>query len=310
MGENIKRLKVNFVIFFVLICIPVCASTNTSTVCYGSPGLSCATHRLSCTSPLVIQILNTSYGYRSECNDKYGLTNCVNTTCCKEEPGDCMVQLSSEDRRISGNCNGIHFCDVQGVRRYIKNDTICNGISSYSKIQYDCVPKVVTTNARKTEKRTTEAKQAEESTSDTQYITSTASTTKYRTISTVSTSSTTKDSKDRTVSSSFTSKDSTDRKVSTTQSSQWPVAQNEASGIVGGVLKSLSTIPQENNYDSITKTGRDQTLPTYDFLQVNSTASSDHVNKTKSDSSHTYYNTKGESLTRNIDPYYENMKRP
>ncbi|ESP01518.1 hypothetical protein LOTGIDRAFT_176447 [Lottia gigantea] len=75
-------------------------------------------------------------------------------------------------------------------------------------------------------------------------------------------------------------------------------------------MKSLSSTPRENNYDGITNTGRDQTLPTYDFLQVNSTASSDHVNKTRPDSSHTYYNTKGESLSRNIDPYYENMKKP
>ncbi|ESO83994.1 hypothetical protein LOTGIDRAFT_155305 [Lottia gigantea] len=260
--------------------------TSLSTVCYGVQSLQCTTHRLSCPSPLVIQIINTSYGYRPECNDVRGISDC-NTTCCDEEPDDCFVPFETrEEQQVLERCNGNVNCSLPGYRRYNTVNTVCysSNVSAYSKIQYDCVtngPSIIT---QTTEKSTSEVTQTpEESTTS-----------------------------------------------STTQYLQSPVEQGDS--IVGGVLgtlliisviinvglvvyfarkmKSLSSTPRENNYDGITNTGRDQTLPTYDDLQVNSTASSDHVNKTKSNTSYTYYNTKGESLSRNIDPYYENMKRP
>ncbi|ESO83995.1 hypothetical protein LOTGIDRAFT_155306 [Lottia gigantea] len=130
----------------------VSGSTNTSTVCYGPPGLSCATHRLSCPSPLVIQILNTSYGYRPECNNINGLANCINTTCCKEELGDCFQQFSSdENQQVVRNCSEVETCTVSGFREV--QGIECGGnASAYSKIQYDCVPvgSIITTSTQTT----------------------------------------------------------------------------------------------------------------------------------------------------------------
>ncbi|ESP01519.1 hypothetical protein LOTGIDRAFT_176448 [Lottia gigantea] len=140
MGDNIKRIKFYFVIFCVLICFPVVRSTNTSTVCYGAPGARCTTHKLSCISPLVIQIINTSYGYRSGCNSN-GIADCTDTTCCKEKPGDCFQQFSSdENRQVVRNCSEVETCTVPRFREV--NGRECGGtISAYSKIQYSCVSK-------------------------------------------------------------------------------------------------------------------------------------------------------------------------
>ncbi|ESO93169.1 hypothetical protein LOTGIDRAFT_175604 [Lottia gigantea] len=174
MGDNIKRIKFYFVIFCVLICFPDTRSTNTSTVCYGPPGLSCTTHKLSCTSPLVIQIINTSYGYRSGCNDTEGNTDC-NTTCCDEETGDCFVPFpSSDEQQVVKSCNGNVNCSLPGYRRYNTVNTVCNSsnVSAYSKIKYECVKDGTTIITQTTEKITSEVTQApEESTisSTTQY---------------------------------------------------------------------------------------------------------------------------------------------
>ncbi|ESO83993.1 hypothetical protein LOTGIDRAFT_155304 [Lottia gigantea] len=132
------------IIIILLIKVILLYGTNTTTVCYGAPSLSCTTHRLSCTSPLVIQIINTSYGYRSGCNNINGLSNCINITCCKEEPGDCFIPFSSDDhQQVTGNCSGVGTCSIGGFRRYNITDTVCNGriVNAYSKIQYDCVTK-------------------------------------------------------------------------------------------------------------------------------------------------------------------------
>ncbi|ESO83997.1 hypothetical protein LOTGIDRAFT_155308 [Lottia gigantea] len=131
------------ILFLLIIEIAAIGSTNTSTVCYGPPGLSCTTHRLSCPSPLVIQIINTSYGYRSGCNDTEGKTDC-NKTCCDEEPDDCFVPFETrEEQQVLERCNGNVNCSLPGYRRYNTVNTVCNGSndSAYSKIQYDCVTK-------------------------------------------------------------------------------------------------------------------------------------------------------------------------
>ncbi|ESO83998.1 hypothetical protein LOTGIDRAFT_155309 [Lottia gigantea] len=133
------RFRTSFV-YIILTIFPDTSSTNTSTVCYGAPGARCTTHRLSCPIPLVIQIINTSYGYRSGCNSK-GIADCTDTTCCKEEPGDCFTQFSSEDnKRVEENCSKLENCTINGFREV--QGIECGGTTSaYSKIQYDCVTK-------------------------------------------------------------------------------------------------------------------------------------------------------------------------
>ncbi|ESO93171.1 hypothetical protein LOTGIDRAFT_175606 [Lottia gigantea] len=122
-------------------------STNTSTLCYGAPGQACTTHRLSCPIPLVIQIINTSYGYRSECKDIQGLSACTNTTCCNEELGDCFQPFSCDNlQQVTGNCSGLNTCTINGFREVHGKE--CGGsVSAYSKIQYDCVTKDFYTTA-------------------------------------------------------------------------------------------------------------------------------------------------------------------
>ncbi|ESO93166.1 hypothetical protein LOTGIDRAFT_175601 [Lottia gigantea] len=119
--------------------ITVSCSTNTSTVCNGVSSLPCTTHKLSCPSPLVIQIINTTYGYRSECYVN-GHSSCVNTSCCNEKPSDCFQLFSDDDKRAAGKCNGKKTCKLSGFREAHGID--CSGtINAYSKIKYDCVNK-------------------------------------------------------------------------------------------------------------------------------------------------------------------------
>ncbi|ESO83999.1 hypothetical protein LOTGIDRAFT_229548 [Lottia gigantea] len=129
---------------WMCLCCLVCFVLQTdgridSTACYGVSGLSCSTHALSCVSPLVIQIMNTTYGFRPSCFDLSGKSHCQVDQCCREEPYDCFTLFSENDSlKVQEKCNGHQSCIIQGRRQL---DVVCRGhvISAYSKVQYNCV---------------------------------------------------------------------------------------------------------------------------------------------------------------------------
>ena len=119
----------------------VITDARISTACYDSPGLGCTEHRLSCSSTLVLYLTNITFGYGRGCN-AVGVYDCINTTCCSEQPGDCFTPYNQTLlEQLQQTCDGKSSCTLN---KYQLNDksSFCGPGSlvyhSYSKIEYNC----------------------------------------------------------------------------------------------------------------------------------------------------------------------------
>ncbi|XP_055954743.1 uncharacterized protein LOC126810260 [Patella vulgata] len=123
---------------------------NVSTVCYGSPGIGgCTEHKLICTEPLAISITNITFGYRQGC---VPVSSCINTTCCREQPGDCFTPYNQTLlSQLQQTCNGRSTCTLYRNNGLDERSSYCfNGIPiihSYSKIEYLCTTNELPTPA-------------------------------------------------------------------------------------------------------------------------------------------------------------------
>ncbi|XP_050391245.1 uncharacterized protein LOC126810263 [Patella vulgata] len=115
---------------------------NNSTACYGTPGIGCTKHKLICRQPLVISITNITFGYRQGCSI-FGVSNCGNTTCCREQPGDCFTSYNQTLLlQQQQTCNGRSTCTLNrnnGLNEISPDCDFSFRSHSYSKIEYQCV---------------------------------------------------------------------------------------------------------------------------------------------------------------------------
>ncbi|KAK6169627.1 hypothetical protein SNE40_020632 [Patella caerulea] len=92
---------------------------------------------------MIISITNITFGYRLGCSIS-GISSCVNTTCCREETGDCFTPYNQTLlSQLQQYCKERSRCTFNSNNGLNEISSYCfNGIPifhSYSKIEYQCV---------------------------------------------------------------------------------------------------------------------------------------------------------------------------
>ncbi|KAK6169629.1 hypothetical protein SNE40_020633 [Patella caerulea] len=122
-----------------MIIAAIVTDSKSSVTCYGSSGLSCTQHQLSCSTLHTISITTITLGYRLGCGVN-GVSSCADTTCCKEETGDCFLNMTKKYLPLKQHeCLNKSTCTTPGLRQA---GITCDGVlfSTYSKIIYSCIP--------------------------------------------------------------------------------------------------------------------------------------------------------------------------